>query len=89
VVSLKSEIDVLRAKKAQLEKEQAQKDANVQQPDAPKKVPNKSAQNAILQAKAQIESYKTQIAEANDNIKRIQGLQDSMKKNIAMYEQRI
>jgi polysaccharide biosynthesis transport protein len=89
VISMKSEIDVLKAKKAQLEKEQAQKDANVQQPDAPKKVPNKSAQNAILQAKAQIESYKTQIAEANDNIKRIQGLQDNMKKNIAVYEQRI
>jgi uncharacterized protein involved in exopolysaccharide biosynthesis len=89
VVSLKSEIDVLRARKAQLEKEQDQKDANVKQPDAPKKVPNKSAQNAILNAKAQIESYKTQIAEANDNIKRIQGLQDNMKKNITIYEQRI
>jgi succinoglycan biosynthesis transport protein ExoP len=89
VTTLKSEIEVLREKKAQLEKEQAQKDANVQQPDAPKKVPNKSAQNAILNTKAQIESYKTQIAEASDNIKRIQGLQENMKKNIAMYEQRI
>jgi len=89
VVTLKSEIEVLREKKAQLEKEQEQKDSNVQQPDAPKKVPNKSAQNAILNAKAQIESYKTQIAEANDNIKRIQGLQENTKKNIAIYEQRI
>jgi polysaccharide biosynthesis transport protein len=89
VISLKSEIEVLKEKKAQLEKEQAQKDANVQPVDAPKKVPNKSAQNAILQAKAQIESYKTQIAEANDNIKRLQGLQDNINKNIAMYEQRI
>jgi len=89
VTSLKSQIDVLREKKAQLEKEQEQKDANVQAPDAPKKVPNKSAQNAILQAKMQIESYKTQIAEATDNIKRVQGLQENMKKNIAIYEQRI
>jgi len=89
VVSLKSEIEVLKEKKAQLEKEQAQKDANVQQPDAPKKVSNKNVQNAILNTKAQIDSYKTQIAEAKDNIKRVQGLQENAKKNIAMYEQRI
>jgi succinoglycan biosynthesis transport protein ExoP len=89
ITALKSEIEVLKSRKAQLEKEEAQKEPAPRQPDGPKKVPNKAAQNAILQAKAAIENFKTQIAEANDNIKRIQGLQETMKRNIATYEQRI
>ena len=95
VKQLKAQILITQKQKEQLEKEQDQKDqkerdaANSKQPDAPKRVINKAAENAILQVQNQIEAVKTQIAEATDNIKRIQGLQGEVAKKIAMYEERI
>lgn len=89
VKNLIAQVDILEKQKAQLEKEQEAKDASAKQPDGPKKVINKNAQNAILQLRNQMEATKTQIAEETENIKRIQGLQTVMTQKIAQYEMRI
>jgi len=92
VKNLIAQVDILEKQKAQLEKEQDAKDAKdagARQPDGPKKVINKNAENAILQLQNQMEATKTQIAEETENIKRIQGLQALMNQKIAQYEQRI
>jgi len=89
---LKAQIQAMQRQKEQLEKEEAQKDKDkdaAKQADAPRKVVNKAAENLILQVQNQIEGTKTQIAEATDNIKRIQGLQSLTAQKIASYEQRI
>jgi succinoglycan biosynthesis transport protein ExoP len=88
VTSLRAQVEILQKQKDQLEKDEQVKDTNTR-PDAPKKVTNKNSESAIVAVKAQIEATKTQIAEAEDNIKRVQGLQEKVAKNIAVYEQRI
>jgi polysaccharide biosynthesis transport protein len=89
VKALIAQVDTLEKQKTLLEKEQDQKDANIKQPDAPKKVANKAALNAIMQIQNQIEATKTQIAEQTENVKRVQALQGVMAQRIAQYEQRI
>jgi uncharacterized protein involved in exopolysaccharide biosynthesis len=89
VKGLLAQVETLEKQKAQLEKEQEAKDAGAKQPDAPKKVINKNAQNSIMQLQNSMEATKTQIAEQTENIKRIQGLQAVMAQQIAQYQQRI
>jgi uncharacterized protein involved in exopolysaccharide biosynthesis len=95
IKQLKATILVTQKQKEQLEKDQDQKDQKDQKeassrlPDAPKKVANKAAENLILQVQNQIDATKTQIAEAADNIKRIQASQAALTQRIGTYEQRI
>jgi polysaccharide biosynthesis transport protein len=88
ITTLKAQIEQVQARKDRLEKEQQQKEANVQ-PAGPVKIVNRNVQSSILNLKGQIESTKTLIVECNANIARIQNLQENMAKRIAMYEQRI
>ncbi len=88
ITDLKGQIEVLQQSKEELEKEQDQVNSSVK-PDAPKKTVNKQTQSFILQVQNQIESTKTQIAEAVEDIKRIQAAQAQVAQKIAAYEQRI
>jgi uncharacterized protein involved in exopolysaccharide biosynthesis len=91
IKNLKAQIQAAQSDKERLEKDQDQKDKEIDNklPDAPKKVVNKAAASSILQVQNQIDGTKTQIAEATENIKRIQGLQVLLAQKIALYEQRI
>jgi uncharacterized protein involved in exopolysaccharide biosynthesis len=95
IKTLKAQISVAQKRKEQLERDQDQKEraaaaaSDAKQPEAPKKVANKAAENAILQVQNQIEGTKTAIAESSANIKRIQDLQADTAKKIATYEERI
>ncbi len=89
---LRAQIGTAQATKERLEKEQQEKDAATgQKPAAPqeKKVPNKNAQQQIVNVEGQIELTKTQIAEAAANVKTVQNDQEQIAKRIAMYESRI
>jgi succinoglycan biosynthesis transport protein ExoP len=95
VKQLKAQISVTQQAKEKLEREQDLKDkaasavADSKQPEAPKRVVNKQAENLIIQVQNQIEGTKTAIAEATDNVKRIQDLQAQCARKIENYEQRI
>jgi protein tyrosine kinase modulator len=95
IKQLKAQINSLQHQKEQLQKDQDEKEKaavaaeSSKQPDAPKKVPNKAAQSAMIQIQNAIDATKTQIAEATDNIKRVQSLQGVMAAKIASYEARI